>query len=179
MKSNRYIGYEIIENLLTWSEFIVVANVRLDKNGPGALLAIENRKGRPKFVVWMDSPAQKLGIRSHLDREGKKGVVFKKVPFKQQSWHRVVIHVKMLNHTNPSIDLYVDCKFVERKVFPLSIRKALLEDRARLDLRLGQIKNLGKDVMKFVVSISLSPILFLTMTASHRWSSIMSQRVVV
>ena len=153
VKANRYIGYEIIENLLSWSEFIVVANVRLDKNGPGTLLAIETPKGRPKFVVWMDSPSQKVGIRSHLDRQGKKAVVFRKVPFKQQSWHRVVIHVRMLNETNPAVDLYVDCQFVERKIFPLSIRKAILEDKVRLELRLGQIKNLGKDIMKFVVSI--------------------------
>lgn len=151
VKANRYIAYEIIENLLTWSEFILVGNVQLDKNGPGTLLAVETPKGRPKFVVWMDSPAKKVGIRSHMDKHGKKSVVFKQVPFQQQRWHRVVIHVRMLNETNPAIDLYVDCEFIERKVFPISIRKAILEDKSRLELRLGQIKNLGKDNMKFVV----------------------------
>jgi len=150
VKANPYIGYEIIENLLSWSEFIVAANVRLDKNGPGTLLALETPKGRPKFVIWMDSPGQRVGIRSHLERRGKKGIVFRKVPFTQQSWHRVVLHVRMLNLTNPVIDLYVDCQFVERKVFPLPIRKAILEGKKRLELRLGQIKNLGKDIMKFV-----------------------------
>ena len=153
IKSSQYIGYEILENMLTWSEFIIVANVRLDKNGQGTVFAIETPKGRPKFVLFMDSPAQKVGIRSHLQRSGKKTLTFKKVPFKQQQWHRVVLHMRVLNETKPVVDLYVDCKFVERKNFPISIREALNEDKARVEFRLGQIKNHGKDIMKFVVGL--------------------------
>ncbi len=153
IKASKYIGNEILENMLSWSEFIIVANVRLDKNGPGALFAVETDKGRHKFVLWMDSPAQKLGIRSHLNNVGKKSITFKKVPFKQQSWHRVVVHLRMLNETKPVVDLYVDCKFVERKHFPMPLRTALLEDRNTLEFHLGQVKNHGRDFLKFVVRI--------------------------
>lgn len=153
IKSTPYIGNEILDNMLTWSEFIFTANVRLDKNGHGTVFAIETPRGRPKFVMFMDSPSQKVGIRSHLDRFGRKTLVFRKVPFRQQSWHRVVIHMRSLNETKPVVDLYVDCKFVERKHFPMSIRQAILEDKNRLELRIGQVKNLGKDTMKYVVRI--------------------------
>ena len=152
IQASKYIGYEILENMLAWSEFTIVANVRLDKNGPSALFAVETPNGRQKFVLWMDSPAQKLGIRSHVNSIGKRSIIFKKVPFKQQSWHRVVVHLRMLNETKPVVDLYVDCKFVERKHFPIPLRRALLESRESLEFRLGQLKNLGKDTMKFVVS---------------------------
>ncbi len=155
LKASQYIGNEILENMLSWSEFILVANVRLDKNGPGALFAVETPNGRHKFVVWMDSPAQKLGIRSHLNSGGKRSITFKKVPFEQQKWHRIIVHLRMLNETKPVVDLYVDCNFIERKHFPIPLRTALLEDRGNLEFRLGQIRNHGKDIMKFVVSWKL------------------------
>ena len=166
IKSTRYIGNEILDNMLTWSEFIFTANVRLDKNGHGTVLAIETPRGRPKFVLFMDSPSQKVGIRSHLDRFGRKTLVFRKVPFRQQSWHRVVIHMRSLNETKPVVDLYVDCKFVERKHFPISVRQAILEDKDRLELRIGQVKNLGKDIMKYVVRI-LKFIFYALCSESH------------
>eukprot|EP00794_Sanderia_malayensis_P010173 gene10173-11214_t len=153
VKASKYIGEEILENMLSWSEFILVANVRMDKNGPGALFAVESSRGRHKLVLWMDSPAQKLGIRSHLNSIGKQSITFKKLPFKQQQWHRIVVHFRLLNETKPVVDLYVDCQFIERKHFPIPLREALLEDRNTLEFRLGQIKNHGKDVMKFVGAV--------------------------
>ena len=151
-RAPKYIAQELLQNILSWTEFIFVANVKLDKSSPSAILAFETPKGKPKFELWMDASSGKVGIRSHMKSKKKKSIVFKKVPIAQASWHRIVIHFKDFNATNPMIHLYVDCQLFERKHFPLPLRQALLEDADNIEVRLGQLKNVGKDVLKFMVS---------------------------
>ena len=126
---------------------------RHDKRAPSVLLALQTHTGKFKLVFWIDAASQKIGVRS-LSSDGKRNLVFKKLPLKHARWHKIVMHFQKMDSDKPKIDLYVDCQLADKRVFPFSLRFSLIEDQLDTALRLGTLKpEVGKDPIKFVVSI--------------------------
>lgn len=151
---------EFVNAVIRHKDFFVVVNVRNDKQTTTSLISVQTKRGKHKFLVWMDVRERKIGIKSHSS-DGKGHVVFKHVPVKQGKWHHIILHFQKFDTNAPTVDLYIDCEFIEQQKFSMSLKFSLIEDGLISELRIGQIKSkIGKDPMKFLGGIQEIKVVF-------------------
>jgi len=144
---------ELVREVTRDKDVFIVANIRHDRRTPSVILSLQTNTGKQKFVLWINAHEQKIGVKSHSSEKskGKKTLTFKRVPIVQGQWHRIVVHLKDTDKEENIVDLYVDCQFVDSKVFPFSLAYSIIEDGLVSEFRLGQLKKAtGKDEIKFI-----------------------------
>ena len=154
IKASEVTRLEFVSELLRDEEFLFTANIRHDKSTQSSLVSLQTTSGKNKFVIWIDSKAGKIGIKTNSILTGKKHVVFKRLPIKQGQWHKVVLAFKNFKpKEKPEITLHIDCQEIEKKIFPSSLKESIIEDSFSTEIRLGQSKNLvNRNPHKFIVS---------------------------
>jgi len=159
--ADEYIAKEVLNEIVRHDSFIIDMNVRHDKNGASTLFALQTEKtGKFKFVIWIDSKAGRIGIRSQ-STDGKKNLIFKKLDLVMGQWHHITMHFTRMNEKKPKVDLYVDCMLADKKHFPFSLKYSLIEDSIDTSFRMGQLKPYkSKDPVKFVGALQNVRLIF-------------------